>query len=95
MLLAFRTNGGKTLIEIEEALDEFRIPRDSCRLLPMEPADPAQGPVQTQMSVRYCDVHRHHYEFLSFLAKIDGIEEIQRARRPDDTASSARGTTRG
>ncbi len=81
-VLTFRTNGGKSAIKIEEVLDEYRFPLgDFSFLSPSPPADPAadiEDPPRGRMRLRYCDAHRHHREFLAFLAAMPEIEEIHR-----------------
>lgn len=81
LLLTFRTDGGKTLIKIEQALEEFHIPRDRYRFTTIDEEGKAPGdlPVRAQISLRYTSAHYRHYEFLAFLAGIDDIEEIRRA----------------
>ena len=76
-VLSFRVNGGKTLIKIEEALDEFQFPRESYEIILAEGGtdDP---PSHGQVRLRYCDIHQHHREFLAFLAGMNEIEEIRR-----------------
>ena len=79
LLIKFRTRGGKTRIKIEQALEEFRIPRDQYRLTTVEEESPVGAlPSQSQISLRYSNVHHHHYEFLAYLAGIEDIEEIRR-----------------
>lgn len=82
-VLTFRVAGGKSLIRIEEVLDEYRFARTDYELIPSTlEADPqalASDPAPLgKLRVRYCDVHRHHREFLAFLAAMPEVEEIQR-----------------
>lgn len=85
-VLTFRVAGGKSLIRIEEVLDEYRFPRGDYELLPstlaidpksMDPT-PLEEPPRGHLRVRYCDAHRHHREFLAFLAAMPEVEEIRR-----------------
>ena len=81
-MLIFRAAGGKSLIRIEEVLDEYRFARADYELVPANLAadpDTTDAPLaRGQMRIRYCDVHRHHREFLAFLAAMPEIEEILR-----------------
>ena len=80
-VVTFRADGGKALVKIEEALDEYRVPRSDVELVPLVPAPEAGGPPRGQLRVRFCDAHRHHREILAYLANMPEIEEIRRARR--------------
>lgn len=90
-MLTFRTGGGKSVIKIEEVLDEYRIPRSDVVHLASprvgDDAAPNELP-RGQLRLRYCDVHRHHHEFLAFLANMSEIEEID--REPLEVAGSPR-----
>ncbi len=82
-VLTFRVAGGKSLIRIEEVLDEYRFDRDDVVLLPStletDPQALASDPSPLgKLRVRYCGAHRHHREFLAFLAAMPEVEEIQR-----------------
>ena len=83
-VLTFRAAGGKTLIKIEEVLDEYRFPAaDRAIMSPPTasgaPTAPGQAPPPLgRMRLRYCDAHRHHREFLAYLADMQEIEEIRR-----------------
>ncbi len=86
-VLTFRVDGGKSLIKIEEVLDEYRFPEDSREVLSGEPASAfADQGTAGHLCIRYCDVHRHHKEFLPYLAGMAEIEDIRRgpldAREP-------------
>ena len=77
-MLTFRVDGGKSVIRIEEALDEFRCAQGDYELLPPATA-PADGVAATaQMRLRYCYAHRQHREVLAFLASMTEIQAIQR-----------------
>ena len=79
LLIAFRTRGGKTRIKIEQALEEFHIPRDHYRLTTLDEESVAAGepPARARISLRYSNAHHRHYDFLAYLACIDDIEEIR------------------
>ncbi len=81
-VLGFRAAGGKNLIRIEEVLDEYRFARADYELMPADlathPDAPGAPPARGQMRIRYCDVHRHHREFLAYLAAMPEVEEILR-----------------
>lgn len=86
--LTFREAGGKSAIRIEEVLDEYRFPHvDRDFLAPSQPlVQTAAEPMpRARMRLRYCDAHRHHHEFLAYLAAMDEIEEIR--REPLDSPS--------
>ena len=83
-VLTFRVDGGKTLIKIEEALDEFRFPREGCEVIPTGGAI-GDKPSHGQVRLHYCDVHQQHREFLAFLAGMNEIEEIRRMDPDADT----------
>jgi hypothetical protein len=72
--VAYRAMGGKALIRIEEVLDEYRVPAASrIRTAPTVPGDALE-----HLRVTYCRVHPHHREFLTQLAALPEVEEIQR-----------------
>jgi putative Mg2+ transporter-C (MgtC) family protein len=72
--LAFHSLGGKTLIRIEEVLDEYRVPPSSrVREAPAVTSD-----TREHLRVTFCHAHQHHREFLSQLASFSEIEEIRR-----------------
>lgn len=82
-VLTFRVAGGKSLIRIQEVLDEYRFDRGNCILVPATLEDDPQSLASDprplgKLRVRYCDAHRHHREFLAFLAAMPEVEEIQR-----------------
>ncbi len=77
-VVTFRSEGGKSLVKIEEALDEYRVARDDIELLTPVPTS-TDGPPRGQLRVRFCDTHRHHREILAYLANMPEIEEIRRA----------------
>ena len=91
-VLTFQAAGGKSLIKIEEVLAEYRFPSGDRELVEppsgsaSSPAEPAQP--RGQLRLRYCDAHRHHREFLAYLANMAEIEEIR--REPFDTVVPAR-----
>jgi putative Mg2+ transporter-C (MgtC) family protein len=87
-LLTFREGGGKSLIKIEEVLDEYGFPRTNRQVLTLLPPTAGQPSSLGQMRLHYCDAHRHHREFLAFLAGMTEVEEIQ--REPVDVALSLR-----
>jgi putative Mg2+ transporter-C (MgtC) family protein len=79
-VVTFRADGGKSLVKIEEVLDEYRVPRSDVEML----ADPAAlttagAPVTQRLRLRYCGAHRHHREFLAYIANMAEIEAIQRS----------------
>ena len=79
-VLTFRVEGGKSLIKIEEILDEYRFPaaaRAEWAAAPAaRPGEPS--PAAGHLCLRYCDAHRHHKEFLPYLAGLAEIEHIRR-----------------
>lgn len=82
-VLTFQVAGGKSLIRIEEVLSEYRFDRSDYKLLPTTldaepPAVTSESVPLRKLRVRYCDVHRHHREFLLFLAAMPEVQEIER-----------------
>lgn len=81
-VLTFRTAGGKSLIKIEEVLAEYRFPAGDYELLPAASVSTTaatdEPPPSERLRLRYCDAHRHHREFLAYLANMAEIEEIRR-----------------
>ncbi len=77
VVLTLHPAGGKTLVKIEEVLDEYRFPRVDIDPLPDETVT-VDGPGRAQLRLRYCGVHRHHHEFLAFLANMPEIEGMHR-----------------
>ena len=78
--VTFDAQGGKSAVRIEEVLDEFHVlPGNQRFLLPMvTPDDAAHAPQTGQVRVRYCSAHRHHREFLAYLATLAEVKEIRR-----------------
>lgn len=86
-VLVFRTNGGKTLVKIEQALDEFRFPKSDYELIPAGDSSEETGtgePSRRQMRLRYCDLHRRHREFLAYFGPDGG----NRGNSPGATGDS-------
>ena len=79
-LLAFQTQGGKSVIKIEEVLDEYHFPLgDFHYLTPPDPETAEAGdPAHGHLCLRYCDVHRRHREFLVYLAALPEVEAVRR-----------------
>ena len=77
-VVTFRSEGGKSLVKIEEAFDEYRVPRTDIELVTRAPDSETSGPPHGQLRLRYCEAHRHHREILAFLANMAEIEEIRR-----------------
>jgi putative Mg2+ transporter-C (MgtC) family protein len=73
----FKPAGGKTIIRIEEILDEYNVPWTRDKLA----VDPS-GPDGSRLTLSYCDRHKHHREFLAELAEIDEIAEIHSTDLP-------------
>jgi putative Mg2+ transporter-C (MgtC) family protein len=69
--LTFDPAGGKTAVQIEEVLDEYRIPVEGRQF-----ADEDAG--LRKLRVRYCNAHKHHKEFLARLAALPAVGEIRR-----------------
>ena len=78
--IIFRTNGGKTLLIIREALEEYGFARDSYSLGTVSPGvtetSSASPSSRAQMRLRYSDSRRRHRQFLSYLASLDEVEEV-------------------
>ena len=79
-VVTFDAHGGKSAVRIEEVLDEFDVlPSDQQFLLPVvTPDDTAHAPQTGRVRVRYCSAHRHHREFLAYLATLAEVTEIRR-----------------
>ena len=78
-VVTFREDGGKSLVKIEEILDEYRFPMNDRELLLEPPASEAEGKhASGHVCLRYCDVHHHHKEFLAYLGGMAEIEAIRR-----------------
>jgi putative Mg2+ transporter-C (MgtC) family protein len=75
--VAFKPDGGKTIIRIEEILDEYNVPWTRDKL-----AVETSGPDGSRLSLSYCERHKHHREFLAELAEIEEITEISSADLP-------------
>lgn len=69
--IVFEPAGGKTLLRIEEVLDEHGVHTQLASLRPT-----TEGLVEARL--RYCRAHRHHREFLGRLAELAEIKEIHR-----------------
>jgi putative Mg2+ transporter-C (MgtC) family protein len=68
--IVFEPNGGKTIVLIEEILDEYNVPWSRDKLAIETSA------LGSRLSITYCDRHKHHREFLAELAALEEITEI-------------------
>lgn len=71
MKITMQTNGGKTLIMLEETLNEFHVHAKDCIIL--KATDET-----TEMSVRYCQAHAHHKAFLTQVAEMPEVCTMER-----------------
>ena len=69
--IVFEPNGGKTIVLIEEILDEYNVPWTRNKL-----AVETSASGGSRLSITYCDRHKHHREFLAELAALEEITEI-------------------
>jgi putative Mg2+ transporter-C (MgtC) family protein len=69
--IVFEPNGGKTIVLIEEILDEYNVPWSRDKL-----AVETSASGGSRLSITYCDRHKHHREFLAELAALAEITEI-------------------
>ncbi len=71
--LSYRVDKGKSLVKIQEVLDEYRV------LSKDRVESPNSDGVEVgELRLHYCDAHRHHREFLVRLAELGGVEGIRR-----------------
>ena len=94
-VLTFQAAGGKSLIKIEEVLAEYRFPSGDRELVEPAPdpvsspdAQASSTPPRGQLRLHYCEAHRHHHEFLAYLANMAEIEAIR--REPFDVPTAPR-----
>lgn len=69
--LRFEPMGGKTLVKIDEILNDFQIPPDRRSL------SNAEGDLK-ELEFSYCHAHKHHREFLMQLVQLPEVHEIRR-----------------
>jgi putative Mg2+ transporter-C (MgtC) family protein len=69
--IVFEPNGGKTIVKIEEVLDEYNVPWTRQKL-----AVETSASGGSRLSITFCDRHKHHREFLAELAALEEITEI-------------------
>ncbi len=69
--ITYEVAGGKTLIRLEELLDEFGSPG-------MQVTEHHENAVNGSATVRYCKVHQHHRELLARIAEMDEVQTIVR-----------------
>ena len=74
--IVFDGRDGKTLVRIEDILDEYQIGTGARRDL-----GTADGLAHLRLS--YCNAHRHHKEFLTRLANLPDVREIRRTFATD------------
>ena len=78
--IVFLANGGKTLLKIREALEEYGFARDSYSLETVPPGvgetSSANPSARVRMRLRYSDSRRRHRQFLSYVASLDEVEEV-------------------
>lgn len=74
--LTYETAGGKTLIKLEDLLDEFGAP--GTQITTQHEAD-GHGSV----SIRYCCLHLHHREMLARFAEMPEVQSISREAPPE------------
>jgi putative Mg2+ transporter-C (MgtC) family protein len=69
--IVFEPNGGKTIVKIEEVLDEYNVPWTRQKL-----AVETSASGGSRLPITFCDRHKHHREFLAELAALEEITEI-------------------
>ena len=79
-LVTFDPSGGKAIVKIEEILEDGHVPQT-----PLEIRTTAEG-LKT-LRLTYCHVHRHHRQFLTYLAALPEVREI---RHESETENSSR-----
>lgn len=70
-VVKFAPDGGKTVIRIEEILDEYD-------LAPVGLKSGLEQNGEGELRVRFCYVHKHHRAFLGRLAELPEVHEIRR-----------------
>jgi putative Mg2+ transporter-C (MgtC) family protein len=73
--ISFTPEGGKAAVRIEEILDAYQIP-DAARHHETLPGD------RREIRFAYCNAHKHHREFLTQLANLPEVLEIDRSDLP-------------
>ena len=71
MQLTYDVAGGKTLIRLEELLDEFGSPG-------MQVTGHHENGGIGSATVRFCCVHQHHREVLALIAEMTEVQTIVR-----------------
>ncbi|MBI3876980.1 MAG: MgtC/SapB family protein [Verrucomicrobia bacterium] len=71
VLVTFDPAGGKSVVKIEEILEDHHVQRG-----PMDLSTASDG--MKQLRLNYCHAHRHHREFLTSLAALPEVREIRR-----------------
>ena len=66
----FETAGGKTIVRLRELLEEHRVP-DASRSFGTTPDG------KGRLTFSWCSAHRQHRDFLTYLAAMDEIVEMQ------------------
>jgi len=75
VILVFEPRGGKTILKIEEILDEYNVPWARNKL-----AVETSSTGGSRLAVNYCGRHKHHREFLAELAALEEITEISETK---------------
>ncbi|MBS3964122.1 MAG: MgtC/SapB family protein [Methylomonas sp.] len=69
--ICFDDDSGKTAIKIDALLDDFQIPPNSVNKVTHENG-------LTEMTLTYCNAHKHHKTFLSHFAEMPAVKSIIR-----------------
>ncbi len=74
-VISFDAKGGKTVVKMQELLDECQVLPERRKELPPAGGGPVNG-----IQIHYCFVHRTHREFLAQLAELDEVTSIDRGQ---------------
>ena len=80
--VAFDPSGGKTIVKIDEILEDGHVQQ-----APLEIRTTAEG-LKT-LRLTYWHVHRHHRQFLTYLAALPEVRKIQHESETENISAAA------
>ncbi|MDE1900992.1 MAG: MgtC/SapB family protein [Alphaproteobacteria bacterium] len=75
VLVSYDAMGGKTSVKLDRILDDHRIAKQVRKTQSLEDGS-------FQLRLTYCNVHKHHKEFLPQIAEMPEVREIRKEAHP-------------
>jgi putative Mg2+ transporter-C (MgtC) family protein len=84
VLISYDLMGGKTAIKLDRILDDYQIVQQARVSQPLN-----DGTIQLRLT--YCNVHKHHKEFLPIIAEMAEVREMSKEEFPLQVTSTRQG----